>query len=227
MDDELDLGLDPHAKLCGNCRIWRAVAKDEGGGWLGDCRVQPQRGQFGPEAPICGSFLARGAALPQALPEPPERHRSRRVGNVAPVLRHHGVAQSPETVRRAPNPRQPDVELGEDFEMTREELKAIVREALGEVEAPLAGKWEGGTVVLKPRDPSLQAKEIPIDSLFHKVVMLRDRLRVLEQKVNAHPKLSDAEKVEMQQYVTKCYGSLTTFNVLFAEKDDQFVGEKI
>ncbi len=81
-------------------------------------------------------------------------------------------------------------------------------------------------MVLKPKDPALQGKELPIDSLFHKVVMVRDRLRTLEQKINAHPKLTDAEKVEMQQYVTRCYGSLTTFNVLFRERNDQFIGQK-
>jgi hypothetical protein len=117
----------------------------------------------------------------------------------------------------------------EDFDMTREELKAIIREAvmdMGGGDVPLAGKWEGGTVLLKPGAPGLQGKEIPIDALFHKVVMVRDRLRVLEQKVNGHPKLTDADKVELQQYVTRCYGSLTTFNVLFADKGDYFVGDK-
>jgi hypothetical protein len=71
-----------------------------------------------------------------------------------------------------------------------------------------------------------QPKELPIDALFHKVVMVRDRLRTLEQKLNAHPKLSDAERVEMQQYVTRCYGSLTSFNILFRDKDDRFIGQK-
>ncbi len=110
--------------------------------------------------------------------------------------------------------------------MTREELKALLREALHESDVRLAPKWEGGTVVLKPADAALQPKELPVDALFHKVVMVRDRLRVLEQRVNAHPKLTDADKVEMQQYITRCYGSLTSLNLLFAEKDDQFVGEK-
>ena len=112
--------------------------------------------------------------------------------------------------------------------MTREEFTEAIREALRDEspEVPLAAKWEGGTALLRPRDPSLQAKEIPLDHLFHKVIMIRDRLRVLEQKVNANPKLSDAEKVELQGYVTKCYGSLTTFNVLFRDERDRFVGEK-
>ena len=112
--------------------------------------------------------------------------------------------------------------------MTREEFSAAIREVMQEESAnvALAPKWEGGTIVLKPRDAAQQAKEIPLDALLHKVVMIRDRMRVLEQKINAHPKLSDAEKVDMQSYITKCYGSLTTFNVLFREERDKFIGEK-
>lgn len=112
--------------------------------------------------------------------------------------------------------------------MTREELKSLIREAMDEERggglAPLAPRWEGGVAVLKPADPSLQAKELPLDALFHKVVMIRDRLRVLEQKINSNGKLTDAEKVDMQAYVTACYGSLTTFNVLFRDRDDGFKG---
>ncbi|GAB1396259.1 hypothetical protein MASR1M65_10360 [Saprospiraceae bacterium] len=91
---------------------------------------------------------------------------------------------------------------------------------------PLGDRWDGGTMVLNPGEANLAAKEIPIETFFHKIVMLRDRLRVMEQKINAHSKMSDEEKIEMQQYITRIYGSLTTFNVLFKKKEHQFVGEK-
>lgn len=91
---------------------------------------------------------------------------------------------------------------------------------------PLGEKWEGGTMLLQPKDKTLKPKEIPVEIFFHKIVMLRDRLRVLEQNINAHKHLSDEDKVNLQQYVTRIYGTLTTFNVLFKNKEHQFVGEK-
>jgi hypothetical protein len=90
----------------------------------------------------------------------------------------------------------------------------------------IGDKWKGGNLIMKPANSELQPKEVPIETFFHKIVMVRDRLRVLEQNINSHPTLTDEEKVEMQQYITRAYGSLTTFNILFAEKEDYFVGQK-
>ncbi|MBK7937472.1 MAG: hypothetical protein IPJ82_10435 [Lewinellaceae bacterium] len=88
---------------------------------------------------------------------------------------------------------------------------------------PLGDRWKGGKMVLQAE--GVQSKEIPIETFFHKIVMMRDRLRVLEQGINAHKKLDDEDKVNLQQYITRCYGSMTTFNILFKNKEDYFVGE--
>lgn len=91
---------------------------------------------------------------------------------------------------------------------------------------PLGDRWLKGMMILQPADKTLKPKEIPIEDFFHKVVMLRDRLRVLEQNINSSKTLNDEEKVNIQQYITRCYGSLTTFNVLFKNKEQWFIGEK-
>lgn len=112
------------------------------------------------------------------------------------------------------------------FADVEQALEVILDRRLNDVAqiVPLATKWNYGTLSLKPADDSLQAKELPIESFFHKIVMVRDRLRLVEQKINAHKVLTDAEKIELQQYITACYGSLTTFNVLFRETHHQFKG---
>lgn len=90
---------------------------------------------------------------------------------------------------------------------------------------PIGDKWKGGKIILDPGQPGLASKEIPIDTFFHKIIMVRDRLRVMEQKINAS-NIEEIEKIELQQYITRIYGSLTTFNVLFKSTNDYFVGEK-
>ena len=102
-------------------------------------------------------------------------------------------------------------------------LRRIIREEAGISLAVPADKWRGGTLVLRPGDAGLQEKSWPIETFFHKVVMLRNRLRTLEQQVNASD-LPEDVKVKLQSYVSGCYGSLTSFNVLFADEDDQFKG---
>lgn len=90
---------------------------------------------------------------------------------------------------------------------------------------PIADKWKGGNLILEPGDINLKGKELPIDTFFHKIVMVRDRLRVMEQKINSS-NLNEQEKIDLQQYITRIYGSLTTFNVLFKIKEQQFVGSR-
>jgi hypothetical protein len=105
-------------------------------------------------------------------------------------------------------------------------LKEALDELLGLSDVRLATKFEGGSLVLKPGRADAQEKAIPIEVFFHKITMARDRLRVLEQRINAHPKLGEEDKVELQQYVTRVYGTLTSFNVLFKDKDDWFIGAR-
>ncbi len=90
---------------------------------------------------------------------------------------------------------------------------------------PIADKWKGGTMVLQPGDADLASKELPIETFFHKIVMVRDRIRVMEQKINSS-NLDDQDKIDLQQYITRIYGSLTTFNVLFKNKSQQLVGSR-
>jgi hypothetical protein len=128
----------------------------------------------------------------------------------------------PESVGVETSPLTPTMHVEE----LKEVLRAIIDEELGLSDTRLAPRWISGTMVLKPGDEALKPKEIPIEAFFHKIVMVRDRVRVLEQKINAHKSLADAEKVEMQQYITRIYGSLTTFNVFFRDREDQFVGDR-
>jgi hypothetical protein len=92
------------------------------------------------------------------------------------------------------------------------------------VSGVIADRWAGGQLVLKPGKPGTQEKVVPIESFFRKIVGVRERLRVLEQRINSHPKLADEDRLQLHEYITRAYGALTTFNLLFAEPADRFVG---
>lgn len=141
---------------------------------------------------------------------------------------YHGIKEidknDPKLEEIIPENVTEEIETNSDIEKS---LLKILRlwSDVNEV-VPLGDRWQGGTMILQPADKSQKGKEIPVDVFFHKIVMARDRLRVLEQQLNAHKVLSDAEKVNLQQYLTRIYGSLTTFNVLFKNKEHWFVGDK-
>lgn len=141
---------------------------------------------------------------------------------------NHGIKEIDKTDAHLDEiiPENVSVEV-ETVSETEKSLLKILRLWGGVSEVvPLGDKWKNGIMLLQPADKTQKAKEVPIDVFFHKIVMLRDRLRVLEQNINSHKILSDEDKVNLQQYITRIYGSLTTFNVLFKDKEHWFVGEK-
>ena len=141
---------------------------------------------------------------------------------------HHGIGEIDKTDTNLEEviPENVSTEVETQSE-TEKSLLKILKMWGGITETvPLGDKWIKGMMLLQPFDKTLKPKEIPIEDFFHKIVMLRDRLRVLEQNINSSKNLSDEEKVNIQQYITRCYGSLTTFNVLFKNKEQWFVGDK-
>jgi len=207
-------------KRCGSCaRFVRVIENIDETGEVkrkGECLLMVWPPPLY-EHNTCSQYVKRGTFTGKPLP----KQRSVRTPRTSP--------------RAAPRPGEPrvpfDFELPEELldmnaDEFREVLREVIRDELGVADVELGGRWQGGEMVLKPGKDGTQEKRIPIETLFAKVVMIRDRLRVLEQKINGNGKLSAEEKVQLQQYVTGCYGSLTTFNVLFANKGDQFVGQK-
>ena len=113
----------------------------------------------------------------------------------------------------------------EDLRRIVQAVRAVLN-ADQSVTGEIADRWSGGQLVLRPGKPGTQEKIVPLEAFFRKIVAVRERLRVLEQRINTHPKLSDEDRLQLQDYVTRAYGSLTTFNVLFADAADRFVGTK-
>ncbi|MEW6104683.1 MAG: hypothetical protein AB1630_12875 [bacterium] len=117
------------------------------------------------------------------------------------------------------------------MEIDYEKIREIIREEIEDVglkyaDIELGERWAGGNIIIKPERKDLKEFVLPLEKFFHKIIMIRDRLRVLEAKINSNPKLLDADKIELQQYITRIYGSLTTFNLLFKKRSSWFIGER-
>jgi len=195
-------------KSCGSCGAFTQYAVHPQLGSVGACA----RGMISypvPATAICGEYRARGTAH-----------------ELAPLKVRKPVAREPAAaavvVRRPPLPEEIDLDM--DIATFRSVLQEVLREELGIGETRIQPRFQGGELILKPGKEGTAEKRIPLETFFHKIVMIRDKLRVLEQRVNAHSGLTDEDKVTMQQYITACYGTLTTFNVLFSDPAEGFKG---
>jgi hypothetical protein len=209
--------IEDYCRACKADRMHTVIAADPAGQPLrvqcGFCRSEHNyRG--GPRTELSGAVEESAPADRSPSPTRPASSQQprRSSGEGFPIVS--------DRERSAPPIMLPTSGSDTDLELL---LRRVIREETGITAVAPAEKWRGGTLVLRPGTPGLQEKSIPIETFFHKVVMLRNRLRTLEQQVNAS-ELSDDAKVKLQAYISGCYGSLTTFNILFAEEDDQFKG---
>ena len=195
---------------CGTCGFFTRLSTDEEGVLWGDCRLgcwpSPLK-----DSSTCATYKPLGASFAGAL----KRKR------VAGAPRRYGDRDEP--VPRPPIPKEIGIDM--DQEEFRQVLREVLLDELGIRDVSMGDRWNGGEMVLIPGREGTQEKRVPLDVFFKKIVMVRDKLRVLEQKINGHSKLPEDDKVKLQQYITGCYGSLTTFNVLFRERADGFTGQ--
>lgn len=199
---------------CGTCGFFVALRTSAGGASEGECRLGCWPSPLADTA-TCSSYKAIGT------PWEARKSGGGRRGRSGPSR----AASTPSAPIRQPLPLEIDLDM--DTDEFRSVLREVLREELGLDEVAMGDRWRGGELVLVAGREGVQEKRVPLESFFHKIVMVRDKLRVLEQKINAHAGLSDEDKVGLQQYVTACYGSLTTFNVLFKDRDDGFTGQRV
>jgi hypothetical protein len=202
--DEVD-----YSGRCGSCGAYKRMGTRPDLGPIGMCALEQLSFPVTAKS-TCSQYRPKG----QEAPAPKKRSTSRRASPAISVLKTPPVVNLPS-----------EIDLDMDIDTFRDVLRQVLQEELGLGEAELGNKWEGGEIILKPGREGVAEKRIPLDVFFKKIVTLRDKLRVLEQRINSNSSLSPEDKVALQQYVTNCYGTLTTFNVLFAKpKEDGFKG---
>ncbi len=194
---------------CGTCSFFIELGSDDQGHY-GECRLGCWPAPLRDHA-TCTNHKAIGASWSEGAWKKKAAKQRRQHTRTAPAKRIRPTI--PETL---------------DMTMDTNEFRTVLREVLldelGIRDVDIAERWQDGELVLVPGKEGTQDKRIAIETFFHKIVMIRDKLRVLEQKINGNASLSDADKVQLQQYITGCYGTLTTFNVLFREREEGFVG---
>lgn len=197
---------------CGTCGFFVSLRRDEDGAATGDCRLgcwpSPLK-----DSSTCSSYKRIGESFSGSL------KRKRAAGSPRP---RRDASESVEVRPTIPS----EIGIDMDQDEFRQVLREVLLDELGVRDTKIGDRWAGGELTIKPGREGTAEKTIPVDIFFRKIVQVRDKLRVLESKINSNKKLSSDEKVQLQQYVTGCYGSLTTFNALFKDKADHFVGQK-
>jgi hypothetical protein len=198
-----------YAGCCGSCGAFVSFGSHPSLGVVGSC-ARNMRSYPVSATGTCSEYRPRGTGQEKRALLADTGTKRSYARDIAPIRR---IPELPA-----------EVDLDMDMDTFRSVLTEVLRNELGVGDLPLGGRWQGGEMILKPGKDGTAEKRVPIETFFHKVVMIRDRLRVLEQRINAHASLTDEDKIAMQQYVTACYGTLTTFNVLFADPSQGFKG---
>lgn len=207
---------------CGSCGAFTRAHTDASGQRFGECGLAV----FPPPVSArstCSRYRPRGTFAPP--PKPRAAGEPRRAGGGS----HRGAGdvglrRAVVSPGEAATPLPSEIDIDMDIDDFRRVLREVLADELGISSPPIGARWQGGQLVIKAGKEGVADKVVPLESFFKKIVMIRDKLRVLEAKVNAASGLTDEEKVQLQSYITGCYGSLTTFNLLFADREDTFVG---